>query len=256
MAWATTVAIPSRCQSSGRPAELVDQRPEVEGDVGDAATHDDLGALAQRLDDPLAAGVDGRVREPLAHLGQVLAGVEVREADSLGHQAVDVGLDVVAGDDGDPDPGETQLLGERRDRLGGGPGVGPAGVGDHADPLLDDGRERPTQEVEDVTGVAAVAVLGALLGQDRHGQLGQVVAAQVVDVTALDHLDRRLDPVPPERHAGAEPDRLRRAVAAHARPRIRARLPPRMPSSSSAVSPRLRIAAISAAGSAIGQSEP
>ena len=237
-----------------RPAELVDERPEVERDVGHPAADDDVRAQVERLDDPLAAGVDRGVGEPVADRVELGAGVEVVEGDSRAVEVVDPVLDVVAEDHGDPDAGEAELVGQRADGPRRGPGVRAAGVGDDLHPLLHAGGEGAAQQVDDVARVAPLGVGCALLREDRHGQLGEVVAAEVVDVAALDHLDRGTHAVAPERHARAEPDDL----AAHAEwsPSSRARLSPRIPSISSGVSGRARMAAISADGSAIGQSEP
>ena len=237
-----------------RPAELVDQRSEVERDVGDPSADDDVGAAVERLDDPLAAGVDRRMGQPVADGVQLGAGVEVPERDAVLREVVDAILEIVAEDNRDTETGKAELVGERTDGSGGGSRVRSSGVGDDPYALVDAGLEGALHQIEDVAGVAAVRVGGALLGEDRHRQLGQVVAAEVVDIAALDHLDGRADAVAPEGHAGAEPDDLAGHPAGS--PSSRARLSPRMPSISFWVSGRARMAAISAAGSAIGQSDP
>ena len=115
-ACAAAVAIPRRCQSGG-PAELVDQRTEVERDIGDPTAGYDVGAVLQRLDDSLRAGVDRGVRQPIAYGLQLLAGVKIAEVDAGSHQPINVAANVVAGDDGDADVVESELLAELGDPL-------------------------------------------------------------------------------------------------------------------------------------------
>ena len=78
--------------------------------------------------------------------------------------------------------------------------------------LLELGQER--------LGIAAFGRLGAVAGEDQHGQLGEVVAGQVVEVAAGEHLAHRGEPVAVEARAVADADRVH-----HVGPPIQRRQP-------------------------------
>ena len=80
--------------------------------------------------------------------------------------------------------------------LGGEPGgVEAAGVDDDLDAALDAGAEHLLHLAEEGARVAGVRVLHAILEEDHHRQLGEVVAGEHVDRPALDHLARGAQPV-------------------------------------------------------------
>ena len=202
-----------------RPAELVDQRPEVERDVGHPAADDDVRAQVERLDDPLAAGVDRGVGEPVADRVELGAGVEVAEARRPARSRSSIRSSMSS-----PrttairTPGRPSSSASARMARAAARGFAPPALVTTLTPFSTQAGEGAAQQVDDVAGVAPLGVGRALLREDRHGQLGEVVAAEVVDVAALDHLDRGTHAVAPERHARAEPDDL----AAHAEPGARA----------------------------------
>ena len=68
--------------------------------------------------------------------------------------------------------------------------VEPAGVADDPDPALDAGVEDLLHLRQERRRIPELAVAGPLLVQDQHGQLGQPIAGQHVDVATVDHLLR------------------------------------------------------------------
>jgi hypothetical protein len=78
------------------------------------------------------------------------------------------------------------------------------GVGDHLDVPVDAGAQDLLHLGEEGVGPAPRGVALESLPQDQHGQLGQPVAGEHVDGSAVDHLGRRGQPVAVE--AGAVGD--------------------------------------------------
>jgi len=93
-----------------------------------------------------------------------------------------VGQDVVTGDHADP-RGQPEGGGELAQRIGTALRVQAAGVADHADTPLQARSEDLLHLGQEGPGVpGAGAVLHPLPGQDQHGQLGQPVAGEDVDL--------------------------------------------------------------------------
>lgn len=157
----------------GRPGVPPGGSTDHEGGVGDSAGHDDVGARTQRLGDTPGAKVGvGRHRFGAADWRR-----NCREA----------AVKVVTLDVGDA-RGEAETSGQLAQRGGQVGGIEPARVRDHLDAPVETGAQHLLHLGEEGARVPAGRVLGLGLGQDEHGQLGQVVTAQDVDRSALDHL--------------------------------------------------------------------
>ena len=171
----------------GPPAEGVDQRAQGQAGVGDPAAEHDVRVVAQGLGHRGGAevGVGG---QGLAAPGQERRpGLQVAQIGAGGQQLVQARGERVALHQGDaqiqaPGPGR------RRQGLGAGLGVDPAGVGDDADlPVQELGQERGHLG-DEVPGVAGRRVPRPLLLQDAHGHFGQVVDDDVVQGQRAAHL--------------------------------------------------------------------
>ena len=84
--------------------------------------------------------------------------------------------------------GEAETCGQLAQRGGQAGGIQPARVRDDLDATIETGAQHLFHLGEKSPRVPAGRVFGLGLGQDEHGQLGQIVTAQDVDRSALDHL--------------------------------------------------------------------
>ena len=125
---------------------------------------------------------------------------------SCGPQAVDARHQVVAFDVGNVD-GDAQPLGDLPNPVGATGRIEAASVADDLDAPLDARAEHLFHLGEEGRRVSELAVASPLLVQDQHGQLGQPVAGQHVDVAAVDHLPGRRQPITEEPAAVGDPNR-------------------------------------------------
>ena len=181
------------------PAEVCGGRADDHRRVGHPAGHDDVGAARQAVDDAPRAqvGVGGqRFAEP---------------------QFIRPGQQVVTLDMCDVDR-DAQPLGQRAHRVGQARGVQPARIGDDAHVLLAGEAEALLELGEECLGVAAVGVLHAVAAEDQHRQLGEVVAGQVVQITAGEHLPHGGVTVAVEARTVPDANRRRHAHSCPVRP--------------------------------------
>jgi hypothetical protein len=184
------------------PSEVVGGGTHHHGGVGHPARNDDVRLTVQRRDDPPAAevGVGGHGSHPgFSQRTSVDKGPDLDLIEAR-HQIVAV--------DGGNDGIETQLSGQFPQCLGEPGRVEPAGVHDHPDATLEAGPHHLFHLAEESAGIAAIGMLLAVAPQQRHGQFRQVVAGQVVDRAAFDHLAGGVAAVPKEARAVAYTDRF------------------------------------------------
>jgi len=124
----------------GPPPEGVNQGREGEPGVGDASRHDDVRAAAQRLHDRPGAEIGVGGDDPVAHVGQWPAGVEVPELVPAGQEPIQPPQQIVPRHHPDPElAAEPQAARGLGHRLRAAPGVHAARVrGDLDPPLRDD----------------------------------------------------------------------------------------------------------------------
>ena len=174
-----------RVEVVAAPAVVGDRRADDHRRVGDPAGDDDVGTLVQRLGDAERTEVG-------------VGGEHVAELELVGALAQVVTFDV--GDD-DVDA----LLGGDLPELLREPGrVESTGVGDDLDALLLGEGQAVGHLPDERLGVAGRRVLHHVATEDEHRQLGEVVAGQVVELAALEHLAHRRQAVAVV--AGAVPD--------------------------------------------------
>ncbi len=188
------------------PAERVDQRRQGDAGVGDPAADNDVRVEAQRLGHRQRAEV-GVGREHVPGVGQERgSGLQVAQVHPGRHEFAQAPGDVVTLHHGDA---QLQTLGpgHRRQGLGAGLGVDPAGVGDDADPAQQDLLQQRLDLADEVPGVAGRRVLGLLLLQDAHGDFGQEIHGDVVERQGAEHLPAQgVGIVPPVASGIADPD--------------------------------------------------
>ena len=90
---------------------------------------------------------------------------------------------------------ETEPFGEGADRVGQACRVQSARVRDDPHTLVERSAEALLELGQKRLGVAAVGGLGPVASQNQHGQLGEVIAGEVVEVTAGEHFAHRRVPV-------------------------------------------------------------
>ncbi len=171
----------------GFPAEVGRGGADDHRRVGDATRHNHVGAVAQAV---------GDTPRPEVRVGRQ----RCAESKLLGPSDQVVALHV-----GDVDR-QVEPLGQlpHRDCQPG--GVQPARVGDDAHTAIERRAQAVLELHQERLGIAAVGRLGAVAGKDQHGQLGEVVAGQVVQVAAGEHLAHRHQPVAVEARAVADAD--------------------------------------------------
>ena len=170
------------------------------------------------------------------------AQVGVRGQRTLEAELAGAGGQVVAVDDADRRR-QAQPGGRLADALGQADRVEAAGVGHDAHPAL----ERVAQALLDLgderAGVAERRVAQLVLAQDQHGELGQVVAGDHVDRSAVEHLAHGRQAVAVEPRAvgddqrfGRRAGRAARGVAHHVAPLVGVRPEPGGPANAWAMS--------------------
>ena len=198
------------------PPELVQQGGQRERRVHAAAGDHHVGAPSQRLRDREGPQVDIRPRHPLADARQRLAGLHVAQLVAGGEQLVQPGHEVIAGHDPQPQAvAHPRARGRPRHLVGASSGIDPAGVGDHPDAALQARRQDALHQRHEVASVSGLRVAGALLVQDGHGHLGQVVHDQVVDRSLLDLAHRRIQVVAPKSAGARDAHRARATDSPH-----------------------------------------
>ena len=182
-----TTAPASASKSVARPAEVRGGRADDQRGVGDPAGDHDVRARVQALDDAPAAevGVGGqRALEAQLLRGRsspstwaTFTATPVRRASSRIASARPAGLSP---------PALVTILTPL--------------VGGEAEAVLELAQERP--------GVAAAGVLHPVAAEDEHGQLGEVVAGEDVELAAGEHLLHGGEPVAVEPGRVADADHL------------------------------------------------
>ncbi|SHW48737.1 Uncharacterised protein [Mycobacteroides abscessus subsp. abscessus] len=158
------------------PAEVRGGRSDDHRGVGDPAGDDDVGAGLQTVHDA-----------PRAEVG--VGGQWGAEAELAGTRHEVVALDVCHVDR------QPELVGQGAYRCCQAGRIEAAGVGDDLHALVQGQAQRLLQLTQEGLGVAEVGVLGPVPREDQHGQLGEVVAGQVVQLTPGEHLVHRRQPV-------------------------------------------------------------
>ena len=97
---------------------------------------------------------------------------------------------VVALDVGHRD-GHSEFVGQRPYRLGQAGRVESAGIGDDAHAAVLGQTQTLLHLNKEGLGITAVRTLHPVSTEDQHGQLGQIVAGQIVQLTADEHLAHR-----------------------------------------------------------------
>ena len=196
---------PAACQSSAAQPNSWTQRAEVERDVGDPAADHDVRARGQRLDDPLAAGVDVGVGELCRARSTAAAPVSMlAKPMPSAMSVVDAAAHVVAGTTPMRVPSSPSSLHSRATASAQARGFAPPALVTMRMPFSRQAGSSARRKSSDVAWCSPASGSRPALGQDRHRELGQVVAAQVVDVAAVDHVAGRREAVAPERHAGPQ----------------------------------------------------
>ena len=142
-----------------------DGRADDQRGVGDAPGDDDVGTGGERGRDAEAAEVG-------------IGGEGARDLEVADVVALDVGdlrVEPQAGRDLAEPVGETG-------------GVEATGVGDDLHAALEGEAEAVLDLTDEGAGVAERGVLELVLAEDEHGELGEVVAGEDVELAALEHL--------------------------------------------------------------------
>ena len=192
-----------------RPSELVDQRREGDGRVGDAAGDDHVGAKLERLHQP--GGADIRIcrQHAIANGGERLTGIHVDQRLACRNDRVEIREEIVAEHHRYFHAvAQTEIVCERADGRAAGQRIHASRVGDDANAAVDAGRQHISQMNEHVSRIPAVGISRALLLQNCHGDLGEVVHHQIIDGAALDLTPRGGGVVSPEPAAIGHDDAL------------------------------------------------
>ncbi len=110
---------------------------------------------------------------------------------------------------GDPDR-HAQALGQRAHRVGETGGVQAAGVGDDAHAAVAGQAQAFLELGQEGLGVAALGMFHLVAAEDQHGQLGQIIAGQVVQLAAGQHFAHSGMPISVEPRAVSDPNGPRR----------------------------------------------
>ena len=182
-----------------RPSEVVHQRAERDGAVDASPRDDNLRARIQRCLDRQCAEI--RIRAD--HLiGQGAAALQF--AYSFVAQGGQQRHDVVAFNHRNAHA-HAQLIGQRLQRRSASARIHAACVGDDADVLRQRILEhRAHRHAYEVGGIARLGVFHARAGQQRHGQLGQVIEDEEVETARRDQLHRPRNAVAPEAAGAAD----------------------------------------------------
>ena len=164
------------------PLERMHQRREREPGVGHPARDHDVGTAPQRIHHGAGTKVGVGREDAVANVAQRAPGVEVPELVAPREQPVQPAEQVISRDDTDPQSAaQSQPPCRVRDRLRAGARVHAARVRRHLDPPLRQSRQDALHGGDEVLGVAERRIARALLLEDGHRDLGQVVHHQVVD---------------------------------------------------------------------------
>src|SRR5262249_45213855 len=127
-----------------------------------------------------------------------------------GKELIETRQQVVALDDGDPVVGEAGPGEDVAGPVGTGGRVHAASVRDDLQPRLgaEQGTE-PFEDVEEITGEAGLRVALLLQGEDWHGEFGEVLQGEVVELAVLGEKDGGVHVVAPETTAVADPHHSR-----------------------------------------------
>src|SRR5450759_2385830 len=175
------------------PAELVDERPQRHRAV-DAATGDDhVGAGGERARDRNRTQIGVGGKDFLRQLG---AGVHFAHPGRA--QFRHARQHVVALDDGDPEF-HAGFRGQFAERRGAAGGIHAARVAHHLDALVADVADDAFHgHIDEIGGIARIRCFGARRRQNGHGELGQIVEHQVIDLPAAHQLRAGNRTVAPE----------------------------------------------------------
>ncbi|CKS08887.1 Uncharacterised protein [Mycobacterium tuberculosis] len=151
------------------PAEVRGRRPDDHRGVGDPAGDHDVGAALEAVDDAPCAQVGvGRQWRPQPQFGRPWLQVVAFHVGDLRRNA--------------------QARGQRPHRVGQPGGVQATGVGDDAHPAVMGQAQAVLELGQEGLRVAAIGVFHAVATENQHGQLGQVVAGEIVQLAAGQHL--------------------------------------------------------------------
>lgn len=82
--------------------------------------------------------------------------------------------------------------------------IDPAGIADHADVLFGQLRQQRRQHFDEVSGEPGLRVFQARAGHQRHGDLGQIIEHQIIQVSAGDKLGGSSGSVAPKSTGAAD----------------------------------------------------
>ena len=181
----------------------MDQRPQRQRAVGGAAGDDNIRAGSESGGDREGADIGiggddlGRHRRTALHF-----------LHTLGAQLFDHAVDIVANDGRDLQL--DALFGEHLlDRVATGQRVHAASIANDLDAARRDFLGVRGDELRDEVGrVAQGRVLRLGAGQQRHGDLGQVIHHQVIDLAGIDQLPRTLWRIAPKAGRATQTDNL------------------------------------------------
>ena len=180
----------------------MDQRAQRHGRIDAAAGDHHVGALGQRPRDREAAEIGVHAGDALGQLG---AGVHLADVGLA--QLLDARLQVVAQHQRDLERHARRLAGLQHG-VAAGLRVHAAGIGDDLDlPVGDLLGQRPEHR-DEIRRIARLRVAQLLRRHDRHGDLGEIVAHQVVDLAVAHELRGGGLGVAPEAGMAADADGL------------------------------------------------
>src|SRR5579885_297726 len=178
------------------PIELVNHGRQSQGGIGAAACNDHMSAGAQRLDERESAEISIGAYHAVANFPQWPAGIDVAQIGAAGQHVIQAIIDIVTQHDRYPEAGNSGAAGRRENSLGASLGIHSARVGDH--PQMLPFRQDPGHQGPKIASVPELRVDPFLFLENRHGNLSQVVQAEVIDWPLLDQANRRFEPVAPE----------------------------------------------------------
>ena len=158
----------------------MDQRSERQGGIGDAAGHDNVGALVERLRDRECAEIEVG-RDDIGRAAQERA-VDLARGKFARRQEA---RDIVALDHRNTRAPETRLAGQRKDALACGARIGSAEVADDPDLLAQANSEHRRNEAFERGTISAVRIAPPLKLCQRERALGQRLEHQKARTVAL-----------------------------------------------------------------------
>ncbi len=191
------------------PPEVSRRRAHHQRGVGDPSGNHHVGAPLQGGADTPASQIGVGGDRSNTGLGERGAVVDVAQWVTGGGELLQPGQQVVAFHPGDPHP-HPQTVGERRQAAGKARRVETPSVRHHLDLVRRTAGQHLLHLLEEGGGEPGVRILHAVTPQDRHGELGQVVAGKHVDGPAFHHLGGGGEAVPVEPGAVGDAERLHR----------------------------------------------